>query len=142
MTKVFFYSNLTNIPLAIVALAEQAVVKRQMVTVMMESEQQAQACSNNLWHHDNTSFIPNALMTDDLVDKTPVVLSWQENQLCQDDILINLSQKQLTVFSRFRQLIELVGTDESDKVLARQRYKFYRDRGYEIIHLEEKDLIH
>jgi DNA polymerase-3 subunit chi len=29
-------------------------------------------------------------------------------------------------------LIEIVGADEADKVLARDRYKFYRDRGYEL----------
>jgi len=56
--------------------------------------------------------------------------------------LINLSQKQLTAFSRFRQLIELVGVEEQDKILARQRYKFYRDRGYEIKHFDQQSLIH
>ena len=35
-------------------------------------------------------------------------------------------------FSRFRRLIEIVGADEVDKAQARIRYKFYRDRGYEI----------
>jgi len=35
-------------------------------------------------------------------------------------------------FSRFRYLVELVGNDEDDKVAARQRYKFYRDRGYQV----------
>jgi DNA polymerase-3 subunit chi len=62
--------------------------------------------------------------------------------LCQDDILINLSQKQLTVFSRFQQLIELVGADEEEKAMARRRYKFYRDRGYEVKHYNQESLIH
>jgi len=37
--------------------------------------------------------------------------------------------------------VELVGTDEEDKALARQRFKFYRDRGYEIKHSDEDALI-
>jgi DNA polymerase-3 subunit chi len=75
-----------------------------------------------------------------LAKETPVVMDWQEKQLCQDDILINLTQKQLTTFSRFRQLIELVSTEEQDKELARQRYIFYRDRGYEIRHFDKESL--
>jgi DNA polymerase III subunit chi len=46
--------------------------------------------------------------------------------------LINLTQKEPSFFSRFTQLIELVTNDEQDKVAARARFKFYRDRGYEI----------
>jgi len=52
--------------------------------------------------------------------------------LLHDDILINLRVQHPPFFSRFRRLIELVGQDESDKVEARTRYRFYRDRGYEI----------
>jgi DNA polymerase-3 subunit chi len=43
-----------------------------------------------------------------------------------------LQHPQPVFFSRFRRLIEIVGLDEADKAKARIRYKFYRDRGYEI----------
>lgn len=142
MTRVIFYSNLTNKQTALLILLEQALAKKHLVTVMAENMLQAQECEKALWVSNKTSFLPNVLAQNALADQTPVVLDWQENQLCQDDILINLSQKQLTTFSRFRQLIELVSNDESDKVMARQRYKFYRDRGYEVRHFDEKDLVH
>jgi DNA polymerase III subunit chi len=142
MTRVIFYSNLTDKQAALLALVKQALKKKHLVTVMMESEHQAQDYEKVLWKTHKTSFFPSVLAPHRLANYTPIVLDWQEKQLCQDDILINLSPKQLTAFSRFRQLIELVGNDESDKVLARQRYKFYRDRGYEIRHFDEIDLIH
>jgi DNA polymerase-3 subunit chi len=50
----------------------------------------------------------------------------------QDDVLINLQAQHPPFFSRFRHLIELVGAEESDKIAARARFKFYRDRGYTI----------
>lgn len=142
MTRVIFYSNLTSKQAALLILLEQALAKKHLVTVMAENMLQAQACEKALWVTNKTSFLPNVLAQHPLAYQTPVVLDWQENQLCQDDILINLSQKQLTTFSRFRELIELVSNDESDKVMARQRYKFYRDRGYEVRHFDEKDLVH
>lgn len=141
MTRVIFYSNCSNKQTALSILVQQALAKKHLVTVMTENAQQALDCEKTLWGSKKTSFIPNVLAQHALAFQTPVVLDWQENKLCQDDILINLTQKQLTTFSRFRQLIELVSNDESDKMMARQRYKFYRDRGYEVRHFDEKDLV-
>ena len=36
-----------------------------------------------------------------------------------------------------RRLIEIVGLDEADRSAARERYRFYRDRGYEIKLLDQ-----
>jgi DNA polymerase-3 subunit chi len=44
--------------------------------------------------------------------------------------LINLDDEWPPFFSRFERLVEIVGTEEDNKVKARARYKFYKDRGY------------
>jgi hypothetical protein len=54
------------------------------------------------------------------------------DKLEKDDILINLQIEHPPFFSRFRYLAELVSNDEADKAAARLKFKFYRDRGYEI----------
>ncbi|MEE9332188.1 MAG: DNA polymerase III subunit chi [Methylophilaceae bacterium] len=142
MTRVHFYSNLMDRHEAISALVGKALAKKHSVTIMVENEQAARGYSNSLWQRNQNSFFPNVLALNALVKETPVILDWEERRLCQDDILINLSQKQLTVFSRFQQLIELVGADEQEKTMARLRYKFYRDRGYEVKHFDQESLIH
>lgn len=142
MTRVLFYSDIADKQHALSVLIQKALAKKHVVTIMTGGEQVAKQYSDALWQSQPINFLPNVLASHALVLETPVVLDWQENRLCQDDILINLSQKQLTAFSRFRQLIELVGVDEEDKVLARQRYQFYRDRGYEIKHFDTQSLIH
>jgi DNA polymerase III subunit chi len=142
MTRVIFYSNVRDKQAALMILVRKALAKRHLVTLFAESEQAAQAYSDVLWQQDSTSFLPNVLASHALANETPVVIDWQDEQLCQDDILVNLTQRQLTVFSRFKQLVELVGVDEQDKALARERFKFYRDRGYEIKHFDEAQLIH
>ncbi|MCH9849659.1 MAG: DNA polymerase III subunit chi [Betaproteobacteria bacterium] len=142
MTRVIFYSNVRDKQAALMILVRKALAKRHLVTLFAESEQAAQAYSDVLWQQDSTSFLPNVLASHALANETPVVIDWQDEQLCQDDILVNLTQRQLTVFSRFKQLVELVGVYEHDKALARERFKFYRDRGYEIKHFDEAQLIH
>ncbi|MDG1096925.1 MAG: DNA polymerase III subunit chi [Methylophilaceae bacterium] len=142
MTRVIFYSNVRDKQAALIILVRKALAKRHLITLFAESEQAAQAYSDVLWQQDSTSFLPNVLAPHALANETPVVIDWQDEQLCQDDILVSLTQRQLTVFSRFKQLVELVGIDEHDKALARERFKFYRDRGYEIKHFDEAQLIH
>lgn len=48
--------------------------------------------------------------------------------------MLNLHTESPASFSRFERLIELVGAADDDRRLARDRYRFYRDRGYEIRH--------
>ena len=47
-------------------------------------------------------------------------------------VLINLQAEPPPFFSRFERLAEIVGIDEEDAVAARARYRFYRERGYEL----------
>jgi DNA polymerase-3 subunit chi len=49
-----------------------------------------------------------------------------------DDFMINLKSEISSSFSRYLKLIEIVSLNEEDKKTARDRLKFYRDRGYEI----------
>ena len=69
---------------------------------------------------------------DALRQDSPIVLGLDGETLLQDDILINLQTAHPPFFGRFRLLVELVGTDNEDKVAARLRFRFYRDRGYEV----------
>lgn len=141
MTRIIFYSNLTNKQETLSTLVQRALEKRHQITILAENAHEASVVSAALWQESQTGFMPNVLASHALVKETPVVIDWQEKQLCQDDILINLTQQQPASFSRFRQLVELVNMDEGDKVAARQRFKFYRDRGYEIKHIDQKNLV-
>ncbi|MFW5432483.1 MAG: DNA polymerase III subunit chi [Methylophilaceae bacterium] len=141
MTRIIFYSNLLDKQMALLTLVQKALAKKHQITILVNDKKGVNDLSRVLWQNDLTSFLPNVLASSELAEQTPIILDWQEKQLCQDDILINLTQKQLTIFSRFRQLVELVDNDEQDKVLARQRFKFYRDRGYEVRHFDQENLI-
>jgi len=137
MTRVRFYSNLDDKVAVMLNLVERAFAKKHQVTILVDDGAAASDYSRMLWEKTSTSFLPSALASSELAGQTPILFDWQEKQLCQDDILINLTQKQLTIFSRFQQLVELVSHDEQDKVLARERFKFYRDRGYQVQHFDQ-----
>ena len=47
-------------------------------------------------------------------------------------VLINLQAEPPPFFSRFERLAEIVGIDEADAAAGRVRFRFYRERGYEM----------
>ena len=136
MTRIDFYFNVTNKPQLVSELVASALRKHRQVTICESNADKASKVSEHLWQNKSENFLPNVLVDHALAADTPVVVHWQENQLLQDDILINLTANEPVFFGRFTQLVELVGEDEQDKVLARARYKFYRDRGYEIKNID------
>ena len=44
----------------------------------------------------------------------------------------NLNAEPPPFFSRFERLAEIVGKDDADVVAGRERFRFYRERGYEL----------
>jgi DNA polymerase-3 subunit chi len=71
-------------------------------------------------------------MATPLAAETPILITDKLDTLPQDERLMNLSQIVPPGFSRFHSLIEVVGQEEADRNSARERVKFYKDRGYEV----------
>lgn len=132
MTKVDFYFNVPDKLSKTAQLCEEKLVKGRQATIYTVDAAMNADIQKMLWQHSATSFLPSS--TAEALDgaMAPIVLVSNGETLCQDDVLINLQMQHPPFFSRFRHLIELVGTEESDKVAARERFKFYRDRGYRI----------
>lgn len=140
MTRITFYSDLSDKTAFLLHLIQSALEKRRRVTVLAETETAARALSDYLWQTKPITFLPNVLAGHGLAEQTPVIVDWQEQHFTQDDILINCATRQPTLFGRFQQLIELVGEAEADKTIARARFRFYRDRGYDIQHIHQRQI--
>ena len=132
MTRIDFYFNVSDKRQVVAGLVKSALTKRRQVTIYVADESSATNISKDLWQLKPESFLPNVLANHAAAAHTPVVIHWQNQLMLQDELLINLTQAEPSFFSRFTQLIELVGDGEPDKIAARTRFKFYRDRGYEI----------
>lgn len=135
MTSIDFYFNVSDKPALLSRLVHGAITRRQQVVIATSHEQAARDVSKSLWQQVQTSFLPHALVGQSR--QAPVIIHWGDADMQYDDVLINLAPEQPGSFSRFKQLVELVGQDEQEKTLARLRYKFYRDRGYSIRHFDQ-----
>ena len=143
MTRIEFYSNVADKQALLVSLVEKAMFKQRQVTVFAEDMESAVTVSDCLWQNQPASFLPHTLAHHAYADQSPVIIACKKNaagqldEVKQDELLINLTAQHPSFFSRFTHLVEIVGNEELDKSDARQRYKFYRDRGYEIQHFDQ-----
>jgi DNA polymerase-3 subunit chi len=79
--------------------------------------------------------MPHCRSTEAEAPTLPVVIGRDEN-FPHSELLISLHNVCLPFFSRFERVIEIVSQDDEDAKLGRDRYKFYKDRGYELRHFD------
>lgn len=117
-------------------LAEKAYGLRHAIYIHTNSQQQAVQLDKLLWTFRDGSFVPHQLHGQDESLNSPVIIGHEsnpDNELAtHHQLLINLDQKVPPFFSRFERVAEIVGTDEQQRKTARERFRFYRERGYEL----------
>ena len=132
MTHIDFYTNVPDkLGTACRIVAKGYSLKRRIVVFCPDAEV-AQRIDRLLWTSPATGFVPHCGAADALATATPVVIDHVGGEPVHDQVLVNLRSEWPPFFGRFERLIEIVTLDEEDRRLARERYKFYRDRGYEI----------
>ena len=132
MTRVEFYFNVADKLTKVTELCHRAVTKGRQRMVYTQDAAMTELLQQKLWQYAPDSFLPSADPLEESSQFAPIIVDAAGEHLIQDDILINLKAEHPAFFSRFRYLVELVGNEEADKAAARLRYKFYRDRGYQV----------
>ena len=132
MTRIDFYFNVGDKLRQVAELAQQALSRQRRLFIYTTDAPAAAQLEAVLWTHPPTGFLPHCRSDHALGPETPIVIDWQGQSLLHDDVLINLTAEHPPFFSRFQGVIEVVGLDEEDRSQARARFRFYKDRGYEI----------
>ena len=131
MTQVFFYHGAADKIAAACALLSGAYAKKKPMLVFAPEKEVANSVDRMLWTQPALSFVPHCRADSPLAAETPILITDSLETLPQDERLMNLSQIVPPGFSRFQSLIEVVGQADDERAAARDRVKFYKDRGYE-----------
>ena len=138
MTRVDFYltqsSQLKQALITACKLTEKASRQGHHVYIHADDEAQAQQLDKLLWTFNQSSFIPHALAeaNTDVADCDKVMIGHDHDPEFKHDVMINLASSIPEFFSRFERVAEIVSGNEDQRQQARERFKFYRDRGYEL----------
>jgi DNA polymerase-3 subunit chi len=137
MTRISFLHGAGDRLQAAVAWLAQAAHSGRRVLVYAPQERDLEHLDRLLWALPATGFTPHCKNGAALATETPVVLTGSLEQPVHDECLLNLSAEVPPAFSRFEHLVEIVSTSDPDKIAGRERFRFYRERGYP---LEAKDI--
>lgn len=85
-----------------------------------------------LWTLSSIGFIPHCRAGNRLETETPITLTTSVDPIPQDLCMLNLSNEVPPGFSRFQELVEIVSIDDADRLPGRERFRFYRERGYDL----------
>jgi DNA polymerase-3 subunit chi len=136
VTKVDFYTGSTDKLRTACQLSHKAMQNGMRTAISLPDAATSEALDRLLWHYPATAFIPHCHSDAEDADQMPVVLNHGSDKFPHHDLLISLHNECLPYFSRFERVIEIIGNDAEDSRMGRERFKFYRDRGYELRHID------
>jgi DNA polymerase-3 subunit chi len=132
MTQIDFYTHVEDKLRTACQLSAKAFTHGLKVTVFCPDPESAHRFDRLLWTTPPIGFVPHCTPDDPLAQETPVIVDCLGEKLLHDEVLINLRPEWPPFFGRFQRLIEIVSIDDGDRAAARERFRFYRDRGYDI----------
>jgi len=133
VTTIDFYFNAQDRLQVACRLAGKAVTRGKRLLIYAPQPETASRIDKMLWTWPSIGFVPHCPAHDRLAAETPVLIAADEDAPEGCDLLLNLAPDCPPHFARFGRLLELVGLSDEEKASGRERYRFYRDRGYAIV---------
>lgn len=130
MTRVDFHFNVLDKLGYGCRLVRRIRKAGQRAVVYCEDDARLRQFDAALWSFEPLEFIPHLMGSDPLAARTPVLLTSSVSELPHHEVLVNLGASVPQFFTRFERVVEVVGADAEDRAQARQRYRYYKDRGY------------
>ena len=114
---------------------EKVISAKQPLVIRCKDQSHCEEVSYSIQNFSKKDFLPCAQFSDKSALLFPIILSTvSEIPLWADDIivLLNLDTKIEMTFSSYCRVIEIVDQTELNRQKGRERYKYYKERGYEI----------
>ncbi|WP_392565120.1 DNA polymerase III subunit chi [Utexia brackfieldae] len=107
--------------------------QKKRVLVACQTQAQAEKIDEFLWQLDTAHFVPHNLAGEGLKGGTAVEICWPERRGSgARQLLINLQDSFADFALMFQDIIDFVPYDEARKILARERYKAYKNMGFNL----------
>ena len=111
-------------------LCLKAISAGTKVHLHLNDEMAINTMDELMWNYPSGRFLPHDILSTQTAG-SPVQLGCEE-PLLEEGLLINLSEEIPYFFGRFDRVAEIIVQNQVSE--GRERYKFYRDRGYPLGH--------
>ena len=132
MTVIDFYTRCTDRFEIASRLVTKAWTEYGSVRVLTDGEEGTAAFGRFLWLWPATGFLPHCRLGSPLAAETPILVDHGLQHEGPAAVLINLHPAPPPFFGRFERMAEVVGADDDSASAGRERWKYYKARGYEV----------
>jgi len=140
MTRIDFYilpeatETTGDTVMTVCRLCDKAVASGARVYLRAPQPQLANDIDDALWSFRQGGFISHERDLGKPCDEPQpsILIGDGEPPATHHSVLLNLGADVPLYFSRFDRVLEIVPAGAADRASSRVRYKFYRDRGYEL----------
>ena len=135
MTNIKFFFNVESKINLVFSLLPERLNKKRNSLIYCSNDIQLNHLSDKLWGDSSDSFFPHEENNHHNLNK--ITLSNKSIEW-MDDTIINISSQMVDGFNRYLNLFEIVSIDEEDRKLARIRFQYFKDCGYNIQSIDAK----
>jgi DNA polymerase-3 subunit chi len=111
-------------------LSEKIYHQGRRVFIHTGSEEETRHMDRLLWTFRQGSFVPHGTGGNSDPNITPLIIGHRGENEEEHDVLINLADEVPGFFSRFERVAEVIDREPRVVSSGRDRFRFYRDRGY------------
>jgi DNA polymerase-3 subunit chi len=132
MTTIDFYTHCADRHEVAATLVAKAWAQHGSARVLTADPDATARFDRFLWQWPALGFVPHCRLDSALAAETPVLVDHALVHEGPAAVLVNLHPSPPPFFSRFERLIEVIGQGDDEVAAGRERWKFYKARGYEL----------
>jgi len=138
MTEIrFYHMERSTLESALPALLNKAITQGN-VTVQSTTPQNVEALNTHLWAYNPDSFLPHGSEKDGNAEEQPIWLTDKQENPNGSEILILTHGATNENIKDYKLCCEMLNGNDQDAVAqARQRWKEYKDQGFEITYWQQ-----
>ena len=138
MTEIAFHFNIPDRVAYLSRLLRKAVGRSESIVVVAEAAE-LDRFDRKLWELSATDFIGHWREGQErgatgaaMQERARVWLTADVSSCARHGVLVSLMPQVPAGFEQFARLIEVVSLDEAERAQARERWRYYTSRGYQI----------
>jgi DNA polymerase-3 subunit chi len=125
---------------ALPEIVAKALERKHRILIKAGSRERVEVLDTALWTQDPASFLPHGYAKDGFEKEQPVFLTTEDENPNGADVLILTDGASSEMTDGFALCCELFdGNDENAVKAAREKWKFYKDKGYTASYFQQDD---
>jgi len=137
MTQIDFYILQASAPqsreIYACRLTDKAFKAGKTIFIYTESFADAQRLNTQLWTFKGEAFLPHDVYPDTHPSNVRIRLGYLPHQTHPSfDVLINLTSQVPPFFKEYERVLEIINQEPETRDHGRQRFRFYRELGFEL----------